>query len=108
MGINNQKRWITNKNTLNKNDKSLNQSDQSKKFLEINEIKVNNLIPNLYVNSDRLKNIEPDLSIYRGKKIALGVDSFEDFKIWYEKYFVEIANYLHEKKIADFFVFNLR
>ena len=81
LGINNQKRWITNKNTLDKNDKNLNQSDQSKKFLEINNIKVNNLIPSLYVNSDRLKNIEPNLSIFRGKKIALGVDSFEDF-IW--------------------------
>jgi ADP-heptose:LPS heptosyltransferase len=37
-----------------------------------------------------------------GKKIAFGVDSFEDYKMWFEEDFVELADLLYEKKIFDF------
>ena len=40
--------------------------------------------------------------LLKGKKIAFGVDSFEEYKIWYEEYFVELANLLFEKKLFDY------
>ena len=38
----------------------------------------------------------------KGKKIAFGVDSFEDYKMWYEENFIELAEFLYEKKIFDY------
>ena len=37
-----------------------------------------------------------------GKKIAFGVDSFEDFKMWYEEDFIKLADLLYEKKLFDY------
>ena len=36
------------------------------------------------------------------KKIAFGVDSFEDFKMWYEDDFIKLADLLHEERLFDY------
>ena len=38
----------------------------------------------------------------KGKKISFGIDSFEDFKMWYEEDFVKLADLLYEKQIFDY------
>ena len=93
-GLDKQKLWITTKKFLEKNDKQLNYSEQSKKLLEINSININNFIPNLIYKS----NLNLNNKI---KKIAFGVDSSEDYKMWYEEYFVQLAKKLYQKKIFD-------
>jgi len=93
-GIGNQKFWITSKYFLEESDKKLNYSKQSQKLLKINEIEVNNLIPNLVYNSNVNFNNEI-------KKIAFGVDSSENYKMWYEEFFVELAKKLYKKKVFD-------
>ena len=37
-----------------------------------------------------------------GRKIAFGVDSFEDYKMWFEENFVELADLLYKKKLFDY------
>jgi len=93
-GIGNQKFWITSKYYLEESDKKLNYSKQSQKLLKINGIEVNNLIPNLVYNSNVNFNNEI-------KKIAFGVDSSENYKMWYEEFFVELAKKLYKKKVFD-------
>ncbi len=100
-GIGNQKKWLTVNKFLTNEDLNLNYSEQSKKILELNNIKLNNLFPVLNVDVDRCNKLNPDL-IKEGKKIAFGVDSFEDFKMWYEENFVELADLLYKKKIFDY------
>ena len=100
-GLKNQKKWITVKNYLNEEDWKLNYSEQSQKFLKINSIDIKEKIPKLEVNIERFKDGNNDLLV-EGKKIAFGVDSFEDFKMWYEEDFIKLADLLYEKKIFDF------
>ena len=100
-GFKNQKKWITTKNYLNEEDWKLNYSEQSQKFLKINSITLNNKFPNLEVNIERFKENNNDLLI-DGKKIAFGVDSFEDFKMWYEEDFIKLADLLYEKKLFNY------
>ena len=100
-GIGNQKKWLTVNNFLTKSDWKMNYSDQSKKLLEINSIKIDNFFPKIEINTERLKKNNSDILV-KGKKIAFGVDSFEDFKMWYEENFIELASLLHDKKLFDF------
>ena len=100
-GLGNQKKWLTNKNFLNENDWKNNYSEQSQKFLKINSIPVNNLFPEININLKKFESDNLDL-IKRGKKISFGVDSFEDFKIWQEENFIELADLLLQKKLFDF------
>ena len=37
-----------------------------------------------------------------GKKISFGVDSFEDYKMWFEEDFIKLADLLHEKGLFDY------
>ena len=100
-GFKNQKKWITVKNHLDDEDWKLSYSEQSQKILEINSIKLENKFPSLEVNIERLKENNEDLLI-SGKKIAFGVDSFEDYKMWYENDFIRLAQLLYEKKLFDY------
>ena len=100
-GFKNQKKWITAKNYLDEEDWKLNYSEQSQKLLKINSITLNNKFPNLEVNIERFKDNNDDLLV-DGKKIAFGVDSFEDFKMWYEEDFIKLADLLYEKKLFDY------
>ena len=100
-GLRNQKKWITVKNYLNEEDWKLNYSEQSQKFLKINSIDIKEKFPKLEVNIERFKDGNNDLLV-EGKKIAFGVDSFEDFKMWYEEDFIKLADLLYEKKLFDF------
>jgi len=100
-GFKNQKKWITAKNYLAEEDWKLNYSEQSQKLLKINSITLNNKFPNLEVNIERFKNNNNDLLV-DGKKIAFGVDSFEDFKMWYEEDFIKLADLLFQKKLFDY------
>jgi len=100
-GLGNQKKWLTNKNFLNENDWKNNYSEQSQKFLKINSIPVNNLFPEININLKKFESNNLDL-IKWGKKISFGVDSFEDFKIWQEENFIELADLLLQKKLFDF------
>ena len=100
-GFKNQKKWITVKNYLTEKDWKLNYSEQSQKLLNINSIKIENKFPDLEINVERFKENNNDL-ILNGKKIAFGVDSFEDYKMWYEEDFIILANLLYEKKLFDF------
>ena len=100
-GFQNQKKWITVKNYLDEKDWKLNYSEQSQKLLKINSIILNNKFPDLEVNIERLKVGNDDLMI-DGKKIAFGVDSFEDYKMWFEEDFIKLADLLHEKGLFDY------
>ena len=100
-GFGNQKKWVTNENILDPNDYKLSYSEQSQKLLEINSISVRNKIPSLKVNIKRFEKDNIDIS-KKGKKIAFGIDSFEEFKMWYEEDFVKLANLLYEKKMFDY------
>ena len=100
-GLRNQKKWITNKSYLDEKDWKLNYSEQSQKFLKLNSIDCNDKFPKLEINIERLKEGNKDLLV-DGKKIAFGVDSFEDFKMWYEEDFIELANLLSKKKLFDY------
>ena len=100
-GFKNQKKWITAKNYLDEEDWKLNYTEQSQKLLKINSIALNNKFPNLEVNIERFKENNDDLLV-NGKKIAFGVDSFEDFKMWYEEDFIKLADLLYEKKLFNY------
>ena len=100
-GFKNQKKWITVKNYLDEKDWKLNYSEQSQKLLKINSIILNDKFPDLKVNIERLKVGNDDLMI-DGKKIAFGVDSFEDYKMWFEEDFIKLADLLHEKGLFDY------
>ena len=100
-GFKNQKKWITVKNYLHEEDWNLNYSEQSQKLLKINSIKLDNKFPYLEVNVERFKKNNDDLLI-EGNKIAFGVDSFEDYKMWYEEDFIKLADLLHKKKLFDY------
>ena len=100
-GIGNQKKWLTVNKYLSKEDWKLNYSEQSQKILDINSITVNNIYPEINVDIKRFKEGNSDLEI-EGKKIAFGIDSFEDYKMWYEEDFVELANRLYEKNLFDY------
>ena len=100
-GLGNQKKWITVKKYLDEKDWNLNYSEQSQKLLKINSISLNDKYPNLEVNLERFKDGNKDLLV-DGKKIAFGVDSFEDFKMWYEEDFIKLADLLFQKKLFDY------
>ena len=100
-GIGNQKKWLTIDNVLNDADKNLNYSEQSQKILKLNNIKLNNLYPELEINLDRIKDQHQDI-LPKGKKIAFGIDSFEDYKMWFEENFVELADLLYKKNLFDY------
>ena len=100
-GIGNQKKWLTVDNVLNDADKNLNYSEQSQKILKLNNIKLNNLYPELEINLDRIKDQHQDI-LPKGKKIAFGIDSFEDYKMWFEENFVELADLLYQKNLFDY------
>ena len=76
-------------------------SKQSQKFLNINSIQINNLYPEIEIKTSQFEKENFDLLV-KGKKIAFGIDSFEDYKMWYEEDFVELANLLYEKKLFDY------
>ena len=100
-GIGNQKKWLTVKNFLTTQDARLNYSEQSQKLLSINSIPVKDIYPEIKVNLERFRNGNSDLEI-EGKKIAFGIDSFEDYKMWFEEDFVKLAEKLYEKKLFDY------
>ena len=100
-GLGNQKKWLTTKNFLDQDDWKLSYSEQSQKLLKINSIDLEDKFPNLKVDVERFKENNPDILI-PGKKIAFGVDSFEEFKMWYEEDFIKLAELLFEKKLFDY------
>jgi len=100
-GIGNQKKYLTTNIVLKDEDWKLNYSEQSKKLLKLHNINLNNPFPQLNFNSKEFDKDHLDL-LREGKKIAFGVDSFEDYKMWYEEDFVELANLFYEKKLFDY------
>ena len=100
-GLGRQKNWVTSKKILNQKDWKLSYSEQSQKILEINSIPINDKIPKINISIKKIEHNNVDLNRV-GKKISLGVDSFEDFKMWYEEDFVELSNLLYQKKLFDF------
>jgi ADP-heptose:LPS heptosyltransferase len=100
-GIGNQKRYLTTDIHLNDEDWKLNYSEQSKKLLKLHKINLDNPYPELNFNTKEFNEENSDL-LYEGKKIAFGVDSFEDYKMWYEEDFVKLAKLLHERNLFDY------
>ena len=100
-GLGNQKKWLTTQNFLNEDDWKLSYSEQSQKLLKINSINLEDKFPNLEVDVERFKENNSDILI-PGKKIAFGVDSFEEYKMWYEEDFIKLADLLFEKKLFDY------
>ena len=100
-GIGNQKKWLTTKIILDDTDWELSYSEQSQKFLKINNIKLNNPFPQIDLDVKRFNHQNEDL-LKKGKKIAFGVDSFEDYKMWFEENFIELADLLYKKKLFDY------
>ena len=100
-GIGNQKKWLTVKKYLTNDDWKLNYSEQSQKMLSLHSISIKEVYPSIEVNLERFRNGNYDLET-SGKKIAFGVDSFEDYKMWYEEDFVKLADKLYEKGLFDY------
>ena len=100
-GIGRQKKWLTVKKYLTNEDWKLSYSEQSQKILNINSIKIRNIYPEINVDINRFKEGNSDLEI-EGKKIAFGIDSFENYKMWYEDDFVKLADKLYEKNLFDY------
>ena len=100
-GIKNQKKWLTIKNFLEDKDFKLNYSEQSQKLLKINKIQIKNLYPNLIFNTNDYIKQNSDI-LPKGEKIAFGVDSFEDYKMWYEENFIKLADKLSDLKLFDY------
>ena len=100
-GIKRQKKWLTNKNFLDDKDWLLSYSEQSQKLLKLNNIKIKDIYPHIEVNPSSIEEFKKNF-FYSGKKIAFGVDSFEDYKIWYEENFIELANKFYDKKVFDY------
>ena len=100
-GIGNQKKWLTTKNVLDNSDWKLSYSEQSQKLLKLNGINLKNTFPEIKINLQRFNNQNQDL-LKNGRKIAFGVDSFEDYKMWFEENFVELADLLYKKKLFDY------
>lgn len=99
-GIKNQKKWISNKKVLSDLDyQTLDYSEQSKKFLNMNNIKVSNYIPELNLKNETFKNIQPELKNQKNI-VSFGVDSFELYKMWFEDQFVELANSLYDEGLV--------
>ena len=99
-GIKRQKKWLTTNIFLEDKDWELSYSEQSQKLLNLHKIKIEDIYPNIEISSDRLSKLKNKKS-YKGKKIAFGVDSFEEYKIWYEENFIELAKKLHERGLFD-------
>ena len=100
-GIKRQKKWLTTNIVLEDKDWELSYSEQSQKLLNLHGIKIKDIYPNIEISKDRLNELKKNIP-YAGKKIAFGVDSFEDYKIWYEENFIELANRLYDKKLFDY------
>ncbi len=100
-GIKRQKKWLTSVNFLEDKDWLLSYSEQSQKLLMLNGIIIKDIYPHIEVNPNNLKEFKKKIS-YDGKKIAFGVDSFEEYKIWYEEYFIELANKFYKQGLFDY------
>ncbi len=100
-GISNQKKWLTVNKFLTNEDWKMSYSEQSQKLLSINSISLNSIYPEIEVDSKRYEKDHSDLMV-AGKKISFGIDSFEDYKIWYEDYFIQLADKLYQKKMFDY------
>ena len=100
-GIGNQKKYLTTDIILNDDDWNLNYSEQSKKLLKLHKINLNNPYPQLNFNTNEYNQTNSDL-FFEGKKIALGIDSFEDYKMWYEEDFVKLTELLYKKNLFDY------
>ncbi len=100
-GIKRQKNWLTNKDFLDDKDWLLSYSEQSQKLLRLNNIKIKDVYPNIEVKASTIDQLKKKNS-YIGKKIAFGVDSFEDYKIWYEENFIELASKFYDEKVFDY------
>tara|TARA_B100000787_G_scaffold169150_1_gene159545 strand:- start:817 stop:1812 length:996 start_codon:yes stop_codon:yes gene_type:complete len=100
-GIKRQKKWLTTNIFLEDKDWELSYSEQSLKLLNLHGIKINDIYPHIEISSDRLKELKKEIP-YNGKKIAFGIDSFEEYKIWYEENFIELANKLHKRGLFDY------
>ncbi len=100
-GFKNQKKWLTINNFLDEEDWKLSYSEQSQKLLKINSINLENKFPKLEIDIERLKKDNSDILV-DGNKIAFGIDSFEDYKMWYEDNFIELADLLYKKKLFDY------
>ncbi|WP_435087427.1 glycosyltransferase family 9 protein [Candidatus Pelagibacter bacterium nBUS_29] len=100
-GIGNQKKYLTTNVILNDDDRKLSYSEQSQKLLKLHKINIDNPYPQIEVDIKRFNENNPDL-LFDGKKIAFGVDSFEDYKMWYEEDFIKLADLLYEKKLFDY------
>jgi len=100
-GIGNQKKYLTTNIVLKGDDWKLNYSEQSKKLLKLHNINLDSPYPQLNFDTKEYNEKNSDL-LYKGKKIAFGVDSLEDYKMWYEEDFIKLAELLHEKKFFDY------
>lgn len=103
VGLGNQKKWITNNFFLEKNDEKLTYSEQSYKFLDINNIKVTNKFPEIIISKKRLDLLNTNLYPEKNFKVAFCVDSLEEYKIWPEEYFFSLAEMLNKNNLGDVF-----
>lgn len=103
VGLGNQKKWITNNFFLEKKDEKLTYSEQSYKFLDINNIKVTNKFPEIIISKKRLDLLNTNLYLEKNFKVAFCVDSSEEYKIWPEEYFFSLAEMLNKNNLGDVF-----
>ena len=99
-GIKRQKKYLTCKNYLADDDWMLSYSEQSQKILKINKIPIVQMFPDIQIDLER-NDIMPKIKNINEKIISFGIDSGEEYKMWYEDYFLELA-----EKLQKFIKFN--
>lgn len=102
-GIGNQKKWLTNKYFININDLKFNYSEQSEKFLLINGISINDLSPSINLNQVEIDKTFESLKFLKKPWVTLGVDSFEQHKIWPSIYYSRLINKIYSNNLAKSF-----
>ena len=102
-GIGSQKLFLTNKFFLSKNDLRMNYPSLSKKFLDINNISISNLSPQLNINSVTLHNFVKKFFNLPRPWTAMGIDSLEDNRIWSPKNFRILAEELYSRNLSKTF-----
>ena len=100
-GIRRQKKWLTTDVFLEDSDWELSYSEQSQKMLSLHGIKIEDIYPNIEISTDRLNKFKKN-NPHKGKKIAFGIDSFEEYKIWHEENFIKLANKFYERGLFDY------
>ena len=105
-GIGSQKFFINNKKFLNKDILKYNYPYQTKEFLKLNQIKLNDESPSLDLSNYKV-NLKNKINT-QGKIISLAVDSLENNRIWPKENFAKLVDLIiNNYEVGKIFLISL-